>query len=358
MKNKINFKLVNIALITLIIFLIYQTGHLWIGVTNKIIKILFPFLVAFVIAYALYPALKFLREKGIPKGFAIFLIVLVVVALICFVIFLIVPLLFNQMVSLFNAIIAFTKEISMKFDYDLGPLQNTLTNGFNDIVVSVGKYVSDGAINIINVSLGWITNIFLCFTSAIYFLIDMESMRESIKKILRKKSYRGYTFVKILDTEMKNYLTGFLILMIISLFEYTIAYTIIGHPNAILLGVLAMLSQLIPYFGGIITNVIAAITAFVVSPALLIRTVITFGILSLVDGNILGPIVYGKSNQVKPVVVILSISAGGILMGITGIIISFPLAIIIISTLKFFKEDISDKIDDIKENKKTVKKAK
>ncbi len=356
MKNKVNYKLVNLALITLIIFLIYNTGHLWLGVTNKIIKILFPFITAFVIAYALYPILKFLREKGIPKALAIIIIVLIVVAIICFVIFLVVPLLFNQMISLFNAIITFIKEMSMKFDYNLGPLQDSLTNGFNDIIMSAGRYVSNGAINIINLSLSWITNIFLCFTSAIYFLIDMEAIRNYIKNYLSKKSYRGYSFVKILDNEMKNYLTGFIELMVISLFEYTIAYTIIGHPNAVLLGFLAMLSQLIPYFGGIITNIIAAITAFVVSPALLIRTVITFGILSLVDGNIIGPLVYGKTNQVKPVVVILSITAGGILMGITGIIISFPLAIILISTFKFFKEDISDKIDDIKE--KNTKKSK
>ena len=109
-----------------------------------------------------------------------------------------------------------------------------------------------------------------------------------------------------------------------------------------------MITQLIPYFGGIITNIIAAITAIVVSPALLIRTIITFCILSVVDGNIIGPLVYGKTNNVKPVIVIMSITAGGILFGLPGIIISFPIAIIIIATIKFYKEDILDKIDDIK----------
>lgn len=355
MKNKINYKLVNIALITLIIFLVYQTGHLWMGVVNKIIKILFPFAVAFVIAYALYPIQKSLQKKGLSKGLSITLLVAVVVAIIGFTIFLIVPLLFNQMISLFNAIIVFIKEISMELDYDLGPIQKSLTTGFNDIITSVGKYVSNGAINIINISLNFLTNVFLCFTAAIYFLIDMESIRAYIKDLLLRKTKRGYNYIKILDNEMKNYLTGFVQLMVISLFEYTIAYTIIGHPNAVLLGFLAMISQLIPYFGGIITNVIAGVTAFVVSPALFIRTVITFGILSVVDGNIIGPIVYGKTNQVKPVIVILSITTGGILLGITGIIISFPVAIILISTFKFFREDITDKLDDIKDSKKNKK---
>ena len=219
-------------------------------------------------------------------------------------------------------------------------------------MINVGKYVSNGAINIINISLGFITNVFLCLTSAIYFLIDMDSIRKETKKYLKRKSYKTFRYVRTLDDEMKNYLSGFVKLMFISLFEYAIVYKIIGHPNALLLGFLAMITQLIPYFGGIITNIVAAITAIVVSPMLLIKTVITFCILSIIDGNVIGPLVYGKTNNVKPVVVIISITAGGILFGVTGIIASFPVAIILIATYKFYKEDINDKIEDIKDNSK------
>lgn len=355
MKNKINFKLVNIALLTLIVFLIYRTGNLWLGVTNKLLQILLPFIVAFAIAYALYPFLKYLEEKKLPKGLAIFLIVSILLGFIAFTIFLIVPLLFNQTINLFNSTITFVKEISTQYDFNLGPLQDALTNSLNDIVMNAGKYVSNGAISLINVSLEVITKIFLCFTAAVYFLIDMEEIRKDTKNALKEKSLKTYKYVRTIDREMKNYLTGFVEIMFISLFEYTIAYTIIGHPNAILLGFLAVISQLIPYFGGMITNVIAAITAFVVSPALFIRTVITFCILSVIDGNVIGPLVYGKTNKVKPVVVIMSITAGGILFGIMGIIISFPIAIILIATYKYYKEDIVDKIEDMKENKKKTK---
>ena len=140
--------------------------------------------------------------------------------------------------------------------------------------------------------------------------------------------------------------------MIISkntLIEYTLVYTIIGHPNAILLGCLAMIANLIPYFGGMINNAVAAITAFVISPALFIKTVILFVILSIIDGNVINPLVYGKTNKVHPLVVIMSVFAGGALFGILGIIISLPFAIIIIATFKYFKDDVKDKIEDIKD---------
>ena len=142
--------------------------------------------------------------------------------------------------------------------------------------------------------------------------------------------------------------------MIISVFEYTFAYTIIGHPNAILLGCLAMIANLIPYFGGIINNIVAAVTAFVISPTLFIRTIIVFVILSIVDGYVINPIVYGKTNKVHPLIVIMSVFAGGILFGIMGIVISLPLAIIIVSTIKFFKDDLKDKIEDMKDRNSEV----
>lgn len=352
MKNKINYKLVNLALISLVIFLLYRTGHLWTGVISKFFQIMMPFIIAFVIAYALYPFLKQLESKKIPKGVAIFIIIALILGILSFTVFKVVPLLFNQTVNLFNSAISFVKEMSLEYDYDLGPLQDTLTNGLNDVVVNVGKYVSNGAINIINVSLGLITNIFLCFTSAIYFLIDMDSIRRETKKYLKRRSYKTFRYVRTLDDEMKNYLSGFVKLMFISFFEYSIIYKLIGHPNALLLGFLAMITQLIPYFGGIITNIVAAVTAIVVSPVLLVKTVITFCILSVIDGNIIGPLVYGKTNNVKPVVVIISITAGGILFGITGIVASFPVAIILIATYKFYKEEIFEKLGDMKDSKK------
>jgi predicted PurR-regulated permease PerM len=149
---------------------------------------------------------------------------------------------------------------------------------------------------------------------------------------------------------MKNYLIGIMKVMLITVVEYSLAYLIIGHPNAILLGVLAMIGVLIPYFGGMLTNVVAAVTAFVISPALFVRTVITFAVLSMVDGYIINPLVYGKSNNVHPLIVIMSVFVGGKLLGIFGIMISFPLAVIILSTIKFFKEDINEKFENIRQS--------
>lgn len=350
-KNKLNYKLLNFLLLTGIVFLMYETGKLWMGVTNKFLSIIGPFLFAFAVAYALYPFLRYLESKKIPKTIAMFIVIGLVLGVLAITIGLIAPLLFEQLSSLFNSIIAFLKELSLDYDINIGPLQANLSEAFNDIIKSLSKYISDGAMTAIGVSLNAISMIVVGFSAAIYFLIDMKRIREGIKKFLKLRSNKAYRYVQLLDHEMTNYFDGFFKIVLITLFEYTITFYIIGHPNALLLGFLAAVATLIPYFGGIITNCIACITAFVISPALFIRTIIAFFILSNLDGYVINPFVYGKTNSVHPIIVILSVFAGGILGGVVGIIVSLPVAILIITTLKYFKTDIADKWEDIKDSK-------
>lgn len=348
-KNKIDFKLINIALVVLIVFLLYSTGNLWIGVTNKIFQIVMPFLFAFAIAYAVHPFLQKMINKKIPKWLGITIIIFVIVALATLVVYLIATVMIGQLSSLFSSIIEFINSLGeTNFDFNFAGLETSLTDTFKTILTNLGTYVSDGAINIIDSSLGVLSTIFIVFAAFIYFLIDMDKIRDEVKFFFRKRSVKSFNYVRSLDHEMKNYLNGLVQIIIISLVEYTLVYTIIGHPNAILLGFLAAIANLIPYFGGIAVNIVAAITAVVVSPGLLIRTIIAFILLSAVDSYIINPTVYGKTNSIHPLVTIIALFAGGIIFGIMGVFISFPLAIIIVTTYKYFKDDITKNIKKVK----------
>ncbi len=350
-KNKLDYKLINLVLIVFIVFLIYQTGNLWLGMIAKILAIIIPFFFAFVLAYALHPIVKSLEEKKIPKGFAIAMVVVGLLGIFAIALIMAMPLLFEQMTSLFSGVITFLKELSTNYDISFGDFQQSLTDSFNEIINRFGKYISDGAITAITISISYLMTALIAFSAAVYFLIDMEKIRRSVKKYLIKKSNKAFLYVRRVDTEMKNYLSGFIKITIITIFEYSIVYMIIGHPNAILLGVLAAIASLIPYFGGIFVNLVAGITAFVISPQLFIRTCIVIVILSVLDGNIINPYVYGKTNQVHPLAVIISIFAGGILFGTIGVVISLPVTLILIATYKFFKVDIAEIIDDMKEKR-------
>lgn len=351
LKNKLDFKLVNLALIVLIVFLLYQTGNLWIGVLGKIFEIIFPFLLAFGIAYAIHPFLQTMQDKKIPKWLGVTIIIGLIFLLIFLVGYLVTTVMLGQLSSFFNSIIEFVNSLqNTKLDFNFVGIENSLADTFKTILSQFGTFVSDGAINLIDSSLSFLSTLLIVFASFIYFLIDMDGIREEIKFFFKKRSKKTFNYVRTLDIEMKKYLSGLVQIIIITLIEYTLVYTIIGHPNAILLGFLAAIANLIPYFGGIIVNVVAAITAFVVSPSLLIRTIIAFAVLSSVDSYIINPTVYGKTNSMHPLVTIIVLFAGGILFGIMGVFISFPLAIIAVTTYKFYKEEISENIKKITNN--------
>lgn len=317
--NKINYKLINMLLFMGIIYFIYETKGLWINIGNKMLSILFPFLISFTLAYALYPLVKFFENyfsKIISIVITIFLVILTFILLI--------PLLINQLGCLITEVLAFIKEMSLKYEFDL----ELLTNYINDI----DKYIS----GIIKTSIEIFSISFITLASTIYLLFDMKRIREKIKIYCNTKN--NYKYIKALDDSMHNYFDGFIKIIIITIIEYSITFFLIGHPNAILLGILAAIGNLIPFFGGLITNIIAAITSFVIGPKLFIRTLITFIVLSIVDSYIINPYIYSKSNKLHPLIVIFSIFAGGKLFGMKGIIVSLPITILIITTINYYKK--------------------
>ena len=144
LKNKLDYKLVNIALIALIVFLLYMTGNLWIGIMHKILTIVLPFLFAFAIAYALYPFLEKMVNKKIPKWLGITIIVFAILSIAALVIYLVATVLIGQLSSLFNNVLEFISSLQKSdFDFNLVGIESTLSDTFKTILNNVGKYVSD-----------------------------------------------------------------------------------------------------------------------------------------------------------------------------------------------------------------------
>lgn len=349
--NKINYKLLNILLVILIICLLYWISGLWIGIFEKIIAIIFPFLLAFAVAYALYPFSKKIINLGIPKWLSIGIIYFILIGSIILIGIVVVPMFYDQVVLFLSNISAVITDISSKYEIDLGVIQTSFSEISKDLLKDIGSHISDGAITIVNTSISVITNLIIVVIVSVYFLYDMEDIRKNIKKKLKSKKNRSYNYIKRLDCEVNNYFSGLLKNILIQFFEYTIVFFLIGHPNYLILGILAAVTTIIPYFGGLVINILALVIASVVSTKLFILTLIVCIVCPNIDGYIIGPKVYGKTNKLHPLVNIFAVFAGGILGGFWGIVVSLPIAIIIIATYKFFKEDISNKLVVIKDKK-------
>ena len=256
---------------------------------------------------------------------------------------------FDQTTSLFSALIKFIQDMSLKYDVNLIGLKDTISEMATRLTTGLGQTLSDGFISIINQSLSIISKTIIILIVAVYFLSDMDKIRDDLENFLgRRKNKKTLRYVRTLDNAIHNYVNAFALYAFIIFIQYTTIFYLIGHPHFLLLGLLSAIGTIIPYFGGIITNVIAIITASVISSQLLVLTVIVALIFPNIDGYFTSPKIFNKSNQLPALLSIFAVFAGGVIYGAVGIILALPITIIILTTYRFYRNEINSGIDKIK----------
>lgn len=349
-KDKINYRLINLLVLMLVLYIGVSTIGVWGGIAGYLLGLIFPFIIAFAIAYSLYPFVRFLEKKGVRKQIAVLLIIVAVILSFVAIISVTLPLVYDQLILFSKMIVEVLQDLSSKFDINLGDFQVAISDTLNNTIKGLGKFVSDGTVDILGKSINILTQTIIVGIVSIYFLVDMDKIRSAVKHFLKRLKNRGYEYVKSLDEEIGNYLRGLALFMVIQLIEYCLVFFIVGHPNWLLLGILACVTTVIPYFGGLITNIIAVITASVVSTPVFIGTLIICLIFPQIDGYVISPKIYGKTNNINPLWTIFAVMIGGSIGGLLGIIISLPLFILINCTYHFFKKDIKQGIGKVKKS--------
>lgn len=300
--------------ILILIYMFYKVGFI-----GKLVNASLPFILAFVLAYIFYP-LELKLNRKLPKGLSISIIIISIVSFIFILFRIMIPLFINESSTLINILITYMNNLSYKFNIDV----SLILKKINDII----NY--NHIINGISISINVITNLILCFISFIYILYDMDKIVSCIEKVNSKI----YNYLIYINKDLNNYISSLIKISVISFFEYTLVFLIIHHPNPLMVGMLASILNIIPFIGGIITIFITILLC----PSMIIKISITYIILGLLDGYIITPYVYGKYNKINPLLGLISLSIGSI-FGIIGIILSFPILIIIISTYKYFKNN-------------------
>ncbi len=347
-KNRINYKLLNLLILMGLLYIIVTNIGTWYNILGSIFSICFPFILAFAIAYALNPIVRKLVSKGLSRSLSVTIVVILVTAIIIALLVATLPLLYNQLITFANSFGQVIEDIGDKFNINLSSIEDVGGGYLDSLIASIGNVVKDGTIDIVGKTASILGKIIITFVVSIYFLAYMDKIRNVVGEFLKKTKYKLYRYVRAVDYELSNYLKGLVLFMIIQFFEYSLVFFIVGHPNWFLFGILASLTTVIPYFGGLITNLLALLTASVISPNLFIATVIICLIFPQLDGYVISPRVYGKTNNINPLVTIMMVSIGGTVFGVLGIVIALPIYIVISSSYRFFKNDIKKGVKKVK----------
>ena len=132
-------------------------------------------------------------------------------------------------------------------------------------------------------------------------------------------------FLKDLHEVFGNFILGQLLDALIVGIASTTLLLIIGHPFALLIGVIAGITNVIPYIGPIIGAALALILGIFTNVKLGILGCVLLIIYQQIDGNIIQPKILGDSVGLAPVWIFIAILVGGSYLGAVGMIISVPL---------------------------------
>jgi predicted PurR-regulated permease PerM len=123
-----------------------------------------------------------------------------------------------------------------------------------------------------------------------------------------------------------GYVTGNIVISLIAGASITIVLLVMGVPYAVALGLLVAVLDLIPLAGATVAGVIVAVVAFLHSVPAGIVAVTFFVVYQQIENHFLQPVIYGRTVQLSPLVVLVSVLVGAELAGILGALAAIPVA--------------------------------
>jgi len=123
-----------------------------------------------------------------------------------------------------------------------------------------------------------------------------------------------------------GYVTGNLFISVIAGVTTTLVLLLLGVPYAVALGLLVAILDLIPLAGATLAAIIVGLVAFLHSIVAGIVVIVFFIVYQQIENHLLQPIVYGRTVQLSPLVVLIAVLIGAELAGVLGALGAIPIA--------------------------------
>lgn len=318
-------------------------------------NVLLPFCLACLISYILEPIVEFCMDKLKIKWriVAIFLTLIVVGAVLVGLAYIFIPSIIKEVHQMGTLIRDYAttdnshmtlipKEVHdwlVKF-FDDNTMQQLLDNQHIESLLNKGTSIVFGSLQFLLHTLEW----FLTFIYVIFILLDYNQiMRGAIKLVpprYRKIVGKVCNDIKV---NMNHYFRGQAVLALCAAVFYTIGFSIVGIPMAILLGILVGVLYMIPYFQ-YVTLIPVAFVCLIQSMGGDVSfwhqfgsCIIVYVVSQCTCDYVLTPKIMGKELGLNPAIILLSLSIWGSLLGLLGMIIALPLTTLL---LAYYREYI------------------
>lgn len=329
---------------------------------NYLSSVLLPFFVAWLLAYLIYPVVKFVQYKmRVPTRVLSIIVSLVfIIGVIGGIFYLIIPPMIDQFDKLSEVLSRYLHEkthinnfpvtIQQWLNENKDSImdffqQEDVTEAIKNAMPKVFSVIGQTANVIISIVASLITLLYLFF-----ILLDYERLASGFIKIFPKKNRPfWHALINDVEREMNSYIRGQSLVALCIGVLFCIGFTIIDFPMAIGLGILIGILSLIPYVHGlafipmIILSLLKAADTGQNFWIIFASAVGVFLVVQVITDMVLTPKIMGKAMGLNPAVILLSLSVWGALLGFIGLIVALPLTTLIIA---YYQRYVTKDVDD------------
>ena len=289
----------------------------------KASSVLILILVAAFFAVGLDPVVTWLTDRGWRRSVAVGAVLLAAVGVITLFIVTAVPAITSEYNNLHKNVPKYLDRLQARHD-SIGDLARKVHISSNQISKALSY---KGAVSLGKTILSTVVETLTIVVLTCYFLANLPAIKRSAYR-LAPRSRRAR--VGLLSDEILRlvggYLLGNVITSAIAGAAMAIFLLAMGVPDAVFLGLLVALFDLIPMIGAPVAGVIVALIALSVSLPTAIVTVAFTIAFRLLEDYLLSPRIMKKTVEVAPILTVVSVLIGGALLGIVGALIAVPVA--------------------------------
>lgn len=321
-------------------------------------NVLLPFVVVYLIAYMLDPAVEVAKRRwNVPRWASSLLLTLIAVGVIVAFLVILVPNIVGRVEELVaglleslvgfqdwvlnSSLVAYLEDAGFVDRAELEAQVTSVLPGQIGGVVSQIPAALQTITRSLSSIIALITTVTLIPVLLFYTLRDFPTIRLNLIRLFPTVGGRREYLTKAANI-VGSYLRGQLTISAIAAFNVTLFLTLLGVPFSILIGLIAGLLNLIPNVGIILTNVIGVLIALIFGTPVdaLIVVSVLFG-QQILEATILAPNIMSQQVGLHPVLVILSLLLFGATMGFFGLLVAVPLTALLVTFYKAYRESMT-----------------
>jgi predicted PurR-regulated permease PerM len=326
---------------------------LWLGA--QISRVLTPFILAAIVVFIMRRPVNALERRKIPRGAGVAICYLIGALLLTFFgIFVVPPLVaqFREFLADFPGYLVAARDIW--FDLQRQYTNLEIPTWLEDAVLAsrvslaewaavISEMVASGVVTLGGQIASLVFNLFLSLALAFFVLRDLPKLKHEI--LLLGGWKRRDELIEVMGrvtAVVEGWLRGqTMIAFIVGVLTW-VGLALLGVPYALIVGLIAGVTNLIPYLGPVVGGIVAAISAAFVSPSLVLWAVLYIIAVQQVESLFLQPRVMSDQVQLHPVVVVFSLLVGASIAGVMGMLLAVPIAGAVSAVFVFYFEKHTD----------------